>query len=217
MKKHIYFVPGTAANSRIFDRIQFPKDKFELHFLEWLLPSSKNESIESYAKRLCKNIKHKNPILIGVSFGGILVQEMSKVIQYDKLVIISSIKNKYELPKKLRIIKNLKLYRLVPIHFITPTENLISFLFGKSAQNRIEAYKMYLSQRNPLYLRWAIKEVLHWNQEKSIPEIIHLHGDKDIVFPKKYIDNCITIKNGSHVMIITKGKKISQILSDKLQ
>lgn len=216
MKKHIYFVPGTAANSKIFNRINFPKDKFELHYLEWLLPSSKNESIQSYSKRLCKNIHHKNPILIGVSFGGIVVQEMSKIIPCDKLIIISSIKNKYELPKKLSFIKKAKLYLLAPIHFIAPVEKLISFLFGKKAQKRIDAYKMYLSLRNPMYLKWAIKEALYWKQEKSIPGIIHLHGDKDIIFPIKHINQCISIKNGSHVMIITKGKKISAILSELL-
>ncbi|MEI6866820.1 alpha/beta hydrolase [Flavicella sp.] len=216
MKKHIYFLPGTSANSKIFDRINFPGDQFELHFLEWLLPSSKNESIQSYSKRLCKNIKHKNPILIGVSFGGVIVQEMSKIISYDKLIIISSIKNKYELPKKLNFIKKAKLYLLAPVHFIDSVEKFISFLFGKKAQNRIDAYKMYLSQRNPKYLKWAIKEVLCWNQENSIPGIIHLHGDKDIIFPIEQINDCITIKDGSHVMIITKGKKISAILTELL-
>jgi pimeloyl-ACP methyl ester carboxylesterase len=216
MKKHIYFVPGTAANSSIFERMHFPEETFELHFLEWLLPSSLNESIESYAKRLCENVKHKNPILIGVSFGGIVVQEMSKIINCDKLVIISSIKNKYELPKKLQFIRKTKLYLFTPIHFISSSENLLSILFGRSTQKRIESYKMYLSQRNPLYLKWAIKKALYWNQEKSIPEIIHLHGDKDIIFPIEYINNYTLIKNGSHVMIITKGKNISEILSKKL-
>ena len=217
MKKHIYFIPGTAANSRIFDRVEFPKEAFEIHFLEWLLPSSKNESLASYAKRLCVNINHINPILIGVSFGGILVQEMSKIINCEKLVIISSIKNKSELPKNLQFIKKTKLYLLAPIHFITFTENLLSYLFGKRVQRRIDAYKIYLSQRNPLYLKWAIKEALCWNQENSIPGIIHLHGDKDIVFPIETINGCIPIKNGSHVMIVTKGKLISRILSDQLQ
>jgi hypothetical protein len=36
------------------------------------------------------------------------------------------------------------------------------------------------------------------------------------VFPIKNIDNCIRIKGGNHVMIITKGKKISKIIDEVL-
>jgi hypothetical protein len=78
-KLHLYFVPGLAASTAIFEHIKLPKDKFEIHLLPWLVPISKEESIQSYAQRMCENIKEKNHVLIGVSFGGIMVQEMSKI------------------------------------------------------------------------------------------------------------------------------------------
>jgi len=216
MKKHIYFVPGTAANSKIFDRIKLDDQKYEMHFLTWHIPSSKNQSIESYASELCQQVTHKNPILIGVSFGGIMVQEMSKIIDYEKLVIISSIKNKYELPKGLKIIKKLKLYTLAPTRIIVPLEQLLTLSFGKKAKKQIEAYRMYLSQRDATYLKWSIKKVLFWDQEKSISNIIHIHGTKDFIFPIESIENCISIEKGSHTMILTKAQKINKILSQEL-
>jgi hypothetical protein len=76
-KKHLYFVPGLAANSKIFEHIQVDATKYECHFLEWKIPVSKDESIEAYAQRMCAAITHESPILIGVSFGGVMVQEMS--------------------------------------------------------------------------------------------------------------------------------------------
>lgn len=216
MKKHIYFVPGTAANSKIFDRIKLDDQKYEMHFLTWHIPSSKNQSIESYASELCQQVTHKNPILIGVSFGGIMVQEMSKIIDYEKLVIISSIKNKYELPKGLKIIKKLKLYTLAPTRIIVPLEQLLTLSFGKKAKKQIEAYRMYLSQRDATYLKWSIKKVLFWDQEKSISNIIHIHGTKDFIFPIESIENFISIEKGSHAMILTKAQKINKILSQEL-
>lgn len=84
MKKHLYFIPGTAANSKIFERIELPKDQFEMHFLEWIVPASKDETIEAYAKRFSEGIIHENPILLGVSFGGIMAQEVSKIIPTEK-------------------------------------------------------------------------------------------------------------------------------------
>ena len=42
--------------------------------------------------------------------------------------------------------------------------------------------------------------------------LIHIHGEKDEVFPSKHIKNSIEIKNGTHVMILNKAKTISKIL-----
>jgi predicted esterase YcpF (UPF0227 family) len=67
------------------------KDTFEIYLLEWEIPLD-NESLTHYAKRISEKIKHENPVLIGVSFGGILVQEMSKHLNAHKVLIISSVK-----------------------------------------------------------------------------------------------------------------------------
>ena len=113
-KIHIYFVPGLAASSKIFEHIKLPDDRFEIHLLEWLIPKSKTENIQHYAKRMCRYINHKNPILVGVSFGGVMIQEMSKIIATRKSIIISSVKSKKELPKRLRFARNTKIYKLFP-------------------------------------------------------------------------------------------------------
>ena len=91
MLKSIYLMPGMAANPRIFEFLMFP-DNFQVFRLSWITPY-KEESIQNYAKRMCERIKHPNPILIGVSMGGILVQEMASFLDYDKLIIVSSIKS----------------------------------------------------------------------------------------------------------------------------
>lgn len=212
MKTHIYFVPGLAANSKIFDRIHLPSDTYELHYLEWVIPISINETIQEYAKRMCEFITEENVVLIGVSFGGILVQEMGKLISTKHIIIISSVKNSSELPKKLQFAKLTKAYKLFPIHSITTIENFISYIYGKMAKKRIEQYRMFLSLRDPLYLKWTIYNVLHWQQKESLPNITHIHGTKDKMFPIKHISNCIEIKGGTHVMILNKAKEISALL-----
>jgi len=69
----VYFMPGLAASSTIFENIKLQEDQFEMHFLEWFLPIDK-ESIESYALRMTEKIQDENPVLVGVSFGGVFVQ-----------------------------------------------------------------------------------------------------------------------------------------------
>ena len=101
-KIHVYFMPGMAASSSIFERIKLPEEQFEMHFLEWVLPENK-ETLLDYAKRMAQNIKHENVVLIGVSFGGILVQEMAQFVSARKVIIISSVKSNKELPSRMKI------------------------------------------------------------------------------------------------------------------
>ena len=211
-KTPIYFMPGLAASSKIFEYLSLPEEYFELYFLEWLIPTSINESIQEHAQRMCNTIQHKNPILIGVSFGGILVQEMSKIITCKKVIIISSVKSNEELPKRLKLAQITKIYKFFPSKIIANIENYEHYFFNDYLKKRAELYKMYLSVRDPKYLQWAIYNVLHWQQKKPIANITHIHGKKDEVFPFKHIKNSIEIANGTHIMVLNKAKTISKIL-----
>jgi hypothetical protein len=211
-KTHVYFVPGLAASSKIFEYISLPKELFKIHYLEWIQPKSVDEPIEAYAQRMCENIHEENPVLIGVSFGGVMVQEMSKLIDCKKVIIVSSIKSKQELPKRLRLAQVTKAYKLFPTNIVANIENYEKFFFGKYLKRRAELYKMYLSVRQADYLQWAIYNVLHWQQEEPLKKITHIHGKLDEVFPLKYIQNAIEVEQGTHIMILNKAKTISKLL-----
>lgn len=208
---HVYFMPGMAANPSIFEHIKLPEDQFEIHWLKWIIPIV-NEAIESYAKRMLTSITHKNNVLIGVSFGGILVQEMSKLGDFKKVIVISSVKTKFELPKRMKIARITGAYRIIPTQLLSNVEALAKYTFGKTVTKRVELYKKYLSVSDKRYLDWAIKTVIFWDQEKALPNIIHIHGEKDAVFPIKNINGCIVVKGGTHIMIINKYKWFNEHL-----
>lgn len=213
-KIHIYFVPGLAASSNIFEFIRLPRDKFEFHFLEWIIPETRNESLESYVNRLAEKIYHKNPVLIGVSFGGIIVQELSKIIQVKKIILISSVKSTSEFPKGLKFLRVSRLYKLFPTKRISKVDDFSKFRLHGFLDKKTYLYNKYMKVRNKEYLDWAIFNLVHWNSDTNINNIIHIHGSEDQIFPIKYIENCIEIKGGNHVMIITKAKKINRILEE---
>src|SRR6476660_7854870 len=110
----VYFMPGLAASPMIFERIKLPEDQFEVVLLEWLLPLDA-ESLHDYAVRMAKKVTHENPVLIGVSFGGILVQEIARVIPVRKTIIISSAKCNSEYPRRFKIAKSTGAYKLLPL------------------------------------------------------------------------------------------------------
>ncbi len=213
---HIYLMPGMAANPTIFEYITLPKEQYTLHYLEWVLPKI-NESIEDYALRLISKIKHQNIVLLGVSFGGIIVQEMARHIKVKKLIIVSSVKTKLELPKRMKLSRKLKLYKLLPMRLVEDVEVLAKYAFGEFLKNRLALYKKYLSMNDRRYMRWAVKEMVCWDQLRVPENIIHIHGDGDKVFPSKYIKNAIIIPEGTHIMIITKAKWFNKNLPELIE
>jgi pimeloyl-ACP methyl ester carboxylesterase len=208
----VYFMPGLAAGPTIFENIKLPEEQFEMYFLEWFLPSD-NETIESYALRMTQKITHDNPVLIGVSFGGVLVQEMAKIIQTRKVIIISSVKSPREFPPRFKVAKVTKAYKLVPTQLLADIEKLVKYTFGDNiVAKRIKLYEKYLSVRDKHYLDWAIETILCWNQEEINDAVIHIHGDEDEVFPIKHIRKCIVVKGGTHIMILNKFKWMNENL-----
>lgn len=200
----VYLMPGMAAKPTIFERIELPKDQFAIYWLEWMIPEE-NESLEHYAKRMVQKIKHKNPVLLGVSFGGVLVQEMSKFMEVRKLIVVSSMQSRHELPKRFKLAKFIKAYKFVPTQLLSNLD-IIKKYANDTISKRIDLYKTYLGFNDKRYLDWAIKEMLLWDQEKPNPDAIYIHGDRDAIFTQSCADNCIIINGGTHIMIITKYK-----------
>lgn len=208
----VYFMPGLAASPAIFENIKLPEDQFEMHFLEWFLPNDK-ESIESYALRMTEKIQHENPVLVGVSFGGVLVQEIAKQISVSKVIIISSVKSNVEFPQRFKVAKTTKAYKLIPTQLLSDIEKLAKYAFGDNiVAKRLKLYEKYLSVRDKKYLDWAIETILCWKQNKINDSVVHIHGDADEVFPIKNIKDCIVLKGGTHIMIINKFKWLNENL-----
>jgi len=205
-------MPGMAASPAIFERIQLPKDQFEMHLLEWEIPN-KGESLNGYAKRIAKKVVHENPILIGVSFGGVLVQEMKQFLHPKKVIIISSVKSNTEFPRRFKVAKTTMAYKLIPTQLFENIESLVKFSFGSSiVKQRLALYEKFLAVRDKRYLDWAIAQIIHWNRVAIDPEIIHIHGDADEVFPPKYLKDFIPVKGGTHIMILSKYRWLNDNL-----
>ena len=212
---HVYLMPGMSANSLIFEKIKFPSN-FTLHYLNWINPR-KDESLEIYAKRFSKLITNKNPVLIGVSFGGILVQEIAKKIKCKKIIIISSIKSNNELPTHMKFAKITKSYKLLPLKWINDFESLVSFVLGPKIKKRLELYKKYLSLRDKNYLSWSIRELIEWNQDKPMKNIVHIHGSNDLIFPTNFLRDYIELPKGDHAMILKRAEWINKKIPELIE
>lgn len=213
-----YLIPGLGGDKRMYEG---QLNKFsDTKVLEFIEPLPK-ESISNYAKRLAEGIDKTKPfILIGVSLGGILVQEISKFYTPEKAIIISSVKNRNELPKWIRFFKYFPLQKI--IHgkaYLWAFMLLISFkTMFKRSNNVVKKLKDMAMDVNPVFVYWAVNQVINWKAPEGNFQPYHIHGSNDTLFPIKHIENVtVRVENGTHVMILTHVKIINQHLEKWLE
>src|SRR5690625_1917829 len=196
---HVYCMPGMAATPLIFEHINLPAKEYKIHWLSWIKPKKK-EPIEAYAQRLTKSIHHHNVVLIGSSLGGLIVQEMQKFIKVKRIILISTIKTWYELPASMKWAQKTRFYKVLPTGLAKHYKKLKTLPLGKRFKKRLEVYERYIGVYDKPYLKWAIAEILNWERKVPLSKAVHIHGDKDHVFPIKNIKDCFVVPGGTHIM-----------------
>ncbi|AWA31065.1 alpha/beta hydrolase [Flavobacterium magnum] len=207
----IYIFSGLGVDRRVFDNIDF--GDLDIEFVEWIEPI-KNENLENYAKRISKKIVSANPILVGLSFGGILAVEISKFLKPRKIILIASAKTRYELPKIYRVAGKMKLNKLLPSSMLKMQNFITNWFFGVETKDDKLLLNNVLIDTNPKFLRWAINEIVNWKNETYPENYIHLHGTKDQIIPIENVNVNFEIKNGGHFMTVNKPKEIETILKN---
>lgn len=207
---HIYCVPGMAASVNIFEFIALP-EYYKIHTIPWEIPKQA-ETLQDYAKRLSAQVTEANAVLLGVSFGGIVVQEMNRFLKLRKLIIVSSVKTKHEFPKRFEVLRRTKLHKILPTSLVKKVKNWESLLITEPIKKVGRLYDKYLTVKDPYYLDWSIENILNWTQEKPIAGVIHIHGTDDLVFPIKNIKDCERVPKGTHAMIVNRARWFNENL-----
>lgn len=212
--KHIYNISGFGADERIFSKIDFGDN--DVHFIQWKIPE-KGESIESYAKRMQSEILHPNPILIGLSFGGMMSVEIAKLIPVEKIILVSSVCCRKELPLYMKLISALNLNRLIPMKPYPIFEPIENFNLGVETHEQKMLLRNYRQNLNLTYSNWAIDQVVNWQNKWIPPNYIHIHGTKDHIFPiKNIIDPEYKILNAGHLLLMNNAGEVNEILKKEL-
>lgn len=216
---HVYCLSGLGADERIFCKLQVPDCTF--HFIKWVQPQP-GENISTYANRLSVQVEHDHPVLLGVSFGGMMAIEMAKILPAEKVILISSIKSINELPRWMKIFGKCRFDKMLPskpLHTIRPLKALRpvqNYFLGTESDEEIAMANLFRDTVDPLYLRWSINQVLNWRNEWQPHPIYHLHGEKDHIFPLKHVRPTHVVPNAGHFMVMNKCKEINAILKNIL-
>jgi esterase/lipase len=209
--KELYLLSGLGADKRVFEFLNLPDFKF--NHIEWIDPLP-HESLSHYAKRLSAQIHSPEPILIGVSFGGMIAVEIGKIISTKKIILISSAQTKNDVPLPFRAIGKLRINKLFPPKFFTKVNPTTYWLFGAETDQEKKLLKAIMSDTDTKFLTWAIDKIMHWKNKAFLPNVTTIHGSNDKVLPFTQADFCI--RGGSHLMIINRADEISLIIKQVL-
>jgi pimeloyl-ACP methyl ester carboxylesterase len=215
-EKNIYVFSGLGADKRVFQKIDFGNYKPE--FINWIKPK-KNETLLDYCGRLSEQITEVKPILIGISFGGIVAQEIANIIETKKLILLATIESREELPIHLKILGNLKIDKIIPTKLLRVHNFLTDYFFGVKTKQNSEILKNILADMDEDFLKWALRQIAEWKptkQLKTLPRIT-IHGTQDRILPisknKKYD---FVINGGGHFFTLTHENEINNILKKEL-
>lgn len=204
-----YFISGLGADKRVFSLLDL--SCCEPVFIDWIEPL-KNESLQSYALRLRQLIPEISPVIVGISFGGMLVMEMAKADKNIKGIIIASSKTHHEIPAVLRIGNYFPLYKWTPSSVSKYIIRHNTWLLCDKDPAHKKLIREIIATSDMKFVRWAIGAILHWKNTIVPSNIIHIHGTADKLLPYKLVKADYSIKDGTHVLTLDKHHELSPIL-----
>lgn len=205
--KELYLFSGLGADKRLFDFLDL--EGFNKNHIEWI-PPLESESIESYAGRLSKKIKTEKPILLGVSFGGLMAIEVGKLIDTEKIILISSAKTRQGIPFHFRFVGFFRLNKLIPAWMIKRVNPVIFWLFGVENESDRDLFKTMIEESDGEFLKWAMDKVVRWKNTKNPENAILIHGTSDRIMRNRNPDHSII--GGGHFMVANRADKVSHIV-----
>jgi len=212
--KNLYCIAGLGADKNVF---QFLDLSFiRPVYVDWL-PPFENEPLQNYAMRIKEKYIHDpEPLIFGLSLGGMIAVEIAKSIPSAKAIIISSAKTKNEIPFYWKAFKYLPVYKVLPEWLLKQNMAIRSYFLGAKKQ-AAKNYVKHVAEHGDLkFYRWAVGGILTW-QNKTVPSnIIHIHGTKDKLLPHKLLKADILVNSGGHLMIMENAEEISKLIKELL-
>lgn len=210
----IYVLSGLGVDHRVFADIDF--GDYEIIHIPWLQPQAR-ETIAGYAARLTALITDNAPVLVGLSFGGIIAREIARIIPCKKIILIASAKNESELPLIYRLIGKTRLHQLVPGFLFTYSGWLTEWFFGVRTEEEKKLLAVILKETDPVFRSWAINALLTWKNTDQPPvNIISVHGSKDRIIPERNVAADCIIPGAGHFLTVSHAAAISDLLKKML-
>ncbi len=207
----IFFFTGLGADERAFSYLKI-KTSLQQIYVAWLKPE-KQEPLINYCHRLVEKYKiEEGDILIGLSFGGLVVTEINRFIKPALSILISSVSTRRELPLAYRAAGRINLHYLIPKSSLNKTNQLRYYLFGLKKPAQRQLFDEIVTNADPDFVQWAIDIIVHWENSKKPENLFIIHGTSDRIMPTHKASSDFIIKGGSHFLTWENAEDVSAII-----
>ncbi len=226
----LYCIPGMGTDARIFSQIvPLLRWSGEICYLPYLEPLSGGEALEDYAARLyaeciapreaARGEGAEKPILLGMSLGGMVACELSQIMPYRRLLLVSTVKNRQEQPPYFPLLRALPAHRLVPASFTKRFGPAVARWMRAFDDSFLDDYFEMMRSMSDAHLAWGRRAAVSWRGLPAgfLPEnCAHLHGTRDHIFNYKRIKNADILEGGTHNMIMERADEVARWLNERL-
>ncbi len=209
----IFFISGLGANELAFSNIG--NLGIEKIMVKWIMPNKK-ESIQSYSRRLISIYGIRQfDYVAGLSFGGIIAQEISKIINNTSVILISSFRDKSDLKLLFRIALSLRLNKFIlPIKIPFINNIITNVLNSGSAESRKILSEMIKSNDSDI-MDWSIQKISELPRTKiSNLTLNNIIGNKDRVVLTWRNDTTFIVEGGSHFMVFDNAIEVTNLIKE---
>ncbi len=213
--KNLYCISGLGADERIFQKLSI--DGVNMVHIPWPEYDVYDE-MSCYAQKIQALIPEENPLILGLSFGGMMAVELCKMMPVKKAIIMSSAKGMMELQgvKLGWPIKKLLVSQALPGFIYKMTNSVMYKMFGAETEEEKKLLHDILKDSDGHFVRWAMKAILLWQNGYAPENIVHIHGTADKIIPPGAVNPDHWIKDGTHMMVYNRADEISKLISDEL-
>ena len=225
-RPRIIFLPGLGTDERLIE----PQRALPAHIEvpPWLQPLHERESLPSYAKRLAATLDASTPFyLAGISFGGMLAQEVARHVRPRRVFLLSSCTSRHGIPHVYRVAGDVLMPYLVPA-ILNPLKSLPSRVRSVGPALRLPMWPSHMLACNrvvhemvrdcpPKLFRWSVQALLRWDgHAEPIGPVVHIKGSRDIVLPHHLCRPTHLVRGAGHLMNMTHADRVNEIIARHL-
>lgn len=179
--------------------------------VDWIEPLPR-ESLVAYSRRLAATLPASQQdwlVVAGVSFGGVVSQEVAACLRAQACVVISSIRSPAQLPPWQRSIR--PLVRMGGGRVLDAIGSIAGQWPASLRSGSTVQLAKFAGPANR-WRRWATTALLQWTPTPHQVPTLHIHGDQDTTFPIEFVQPDIVIRGGGHLLPLTHALDVANAI-----
>ncbi|MCC6839426.1 MAG: hypothetical protein IT230_04630 [Flavobacteriales bacterium] len=204
----VYLLPGVGCDHRLFSRLDL--HGLDVAYLDWP-PFPAGGTLAQVAAELGRQVDAARPhMLLGVSMGGMVAQELALLTKPEKVVLISTWTGPWEWPWYMGVVKALHLPALISPSTMRWTWPLKRVLGPRPDEVDRLLWEMAVAQ-GATKIRRGVEAVLRWPGSRWNGPVVRIHGSGDRLIPLRFpVDHLV--QHGPHIMVLVHASEVSRAI-----